>query len=376
VRTHSTGRRLLLPFVAGLAILSAAPFFGRLRDWLLGLMPREFAAVLTVGFAAVLLVTGALGLRRIDSHRWLRIGGCLVAGALVGVILMAFGRGPADVSAVERFHILEYGLLAGLFYWALRPRAGGWAVPIALLAAAIVGVLDETVQWLVPTRVGEMRDILLNWSAVSVGLLAAGSIAPPRSRPPDSGRVPRVVTGLLAGVLVIASAGFFDMAHLGERIVDAERGLVFRSWFSAETLRGLSAARSRRWESAPPGPLRPLSLEDYFLTEATAHVRQRNEALRRDDARAAWGEERILEHWYAPVLRMRGLESGRSMALGPGARQRLSHAAQGHAASVYQSPALSRRIFVEPSRSTLWWTAGAMAAIALLLGMALPRRKP
>lgn len=374
--TQSTGRRLLVPLVAGVTILAVAPFFGLLRDRLLALMPRAFAVVLTAGFTSALLIGGVIGLRRIESHRWLRVGGCLLAAVLVGVLVMLAARGPADVSAVERFHILEYGLLAGLFYWALRPGAGRLALLMALLAAAIFGVLDEAVQWLVPTRVGEMRDVLLNWSAAAIGLLAAGSVAPPRSVAAGARRGRRFTAGLLGGALILLSAAFFDMAHLGSRIVDAEGGLVFRSWFSAERLRRLGTARARTWAVAPPGALHPLSLEDYYLTEATTHVQSRNQALQQRNLRAAWGEERILERWYAPVLRLRGLGSGRPMALDPRRREQLARAQKASSDGVYRSPALARRVFVEPKAATLWWTAGAMAAIVLSLGMAPPSREP
>jgi len=373
MRFSSLAGRLSLPLGLGVAILAVAPFFGLLRDRLLALMPRNFAMVLSAGFALTLLVAGALGLRRLRSLRWWRVGGFLLAALLVGLQVHVVARGPADVSAVERFHILEYGLLAALFYWALRPSQGWLAVPSALLASAVVGVLDESVQWLVPTRVGEMRDILMNWSAAGIGLLAAASIAPPSVR--SVARRSRIGIGLLAGILVLSSTGFFDLAHLGHRISDARNELAFRSWFSADALRRKSRERSRRWAESPPEHLEPLSLEDYFLTEGTSHVRARNQALHRGDLWVARGEERILEHWYAPVLGLRGLGSGRPMSLPPRQLRRLEGAADAAAGRTYRSSVLRGRVFLSPGQPILWTAAGVLALVLVLATSWRPREK-
>src|SRR4029450_52794 len=95
------------------------------------------------------------------------------------------------------FHFVEYGLVTMLFYRAVVPRqpgpgATGWDVSIVLVpgfAALIVGTADEWVQWFVPRRYGEVRDILLNGAAIACGLLFSLGVDPPgafRLRP--SGR--------------------------------------------------------------------------------------------------------------------------------------------------------------------------------------------
>lgn len=374
MRMSSFAGRLSLPLGLGVVILAVAPFFGLLRDRLLELMPRSFALVLSIGFALTLLVAGILGLGRLRSlHRW-RIGGFVLAAVLVGLQVHAVARGPADVSAVERFHILEYGLLAALFYWALRPTQSWLALPGALIAAAVVGVLDETVQWLVPTRVGELRDILLNWTATGIGLLAAVCVLPPMTGRPVGHRS-RIGVGLLAGTLILSATGFFDLAHLGHRIVDPQHQLIFRSWFTAEALRRKSVERSSRWAVNPPERLDPLSLEDYFLTEGTSHVRARNEALHRGDLRVAGGEERILEHWYAPVLGLRGLGSGRPLSLPPRQLRRLDRAAETNGGGTFRSSVLRGRVYLRPDRAVLW-TASCAVSLALVLAVAWrPRAK-
>ncbi len=82
----------------------------------------------------------------------------------------------------ERFHLLEYGLLAALVYAALleRQRRGGelrWAAGPALVAVAIIGLagwLDEGIQHLLPNRYYDWVDVGLNPVA---GILAVGAMA-------------------------------------------------------------------------------------------------------------------------------------------------------------------------------------------------------
>ena len=59
--------------------------------------------------------------------------------------------------------------------------------------------------------------------------------------------------------------------------------------------------RAARWESSPP-PQRGFSREDHYLTEGEWHVTRRNNAVGAGEWNAAWGENVILERFYAPVL--------------------------------------------------------------------------
>lgn len=370
----STGRRLAVPLVLSVVIVAVAPFLSLLRDWLLDHFPRAFVPLMTAGFVIALGVAAVVAWRRIRTHRLLRLGGCLLAGVLIGLQVLGFARDRADVSAVERVHILEYGLLALLFYWALRPAAGATALLLAGVAAATVGVVDETVQWLVPTRVGEIRDVLLNWAAVGTGLVAAVSLMPPDSRAgPDPTRARRATGLVLAGSVVLCAVAF-DLTHLGHRIEDREEGIAFLSWVDEERLRKLADDRARRWAERPPGALSPLSLEDYFLTAGTTHVRVRNQALTSGRVVRAWKEQRILERWYAPVLELRGLASGRPLDLAPRGRAQLRRRAlAAPQPTLYESHVLSARVFLRPRRGTLWAVTFVLAAGCLAL--ALPGRR-
>lgn len=61
----------------------------------------------------------------------------------------------------ERLHFLEYGILGCLV---LKAMEGGWRLPFlsSFVFVSIVGGGDEAIQWLLPNRVGDLRDVLMN----------------------------------------------------------------------------------------------------------------------------------------------------------------------------------------------------------------------
>ena len=72
----------------------------------------------------------------------------------------------------ERIHFLEYGLLAFLTYKALEKdmiqKKSLYALTLLMVAA--VSLLDEGIQYLLPNRVGELRDVALNVVSGTMGL--------------------------------------------------------------------------------------------------------------------------------------------------------------------------------------------------------------
>ncbi|MDH4219747.1 MAG: VanZ family protein [Candidatus Aminicenantes bacterium] len=69
----------------------------------------------------------------------------------------------------EAIHFLEYGLLGLLLFQALRHRIDDKSIYMAaFLIGGLVGIFDEVLQWMIPRRIWDMRDIGLN--ALSCGL--------------------------------------------------------------------------------------------------------------------------------------------------------------------------------------------------------------
>lgn len=130
------------------------------------------------------------------------IAGIVIAGWVAWRRIPAAGPGPKHrrwvLSAValaylggaihlrknpeEAVHLLEYGALGILAARALAYRLpDAWVYPAAALLGASVGMLDEAIQWLTPSRHWDLRDLAINAlasSGVQLGLVA-GALGPP-----------------------------------------------------------------------------------------------------------------------------------------------------------------------------------------------------
>ncbi len=143
----------------------AAQLVGALRDR--GLIDSFFV----LGFLLVLATILIQGLKT-------RPGGLEIAVALgvAAAYLLVFVR--MAIPAVERTHLVEYGVVAVFIYEALTERVKrGRHVPapalLAILATSLVGTLDESIQWILPSRVFDPLDILVNVLAAVMAVAAS-----------------------------------------------------------------------------------------------------------------------------------------------------------------------------------------------------------
>ena len=66
----------------------------------------------------------------------------------------------------ERFHLLQYGVLCLLCNKALPETIQGYSRHLLVLSlVTLAGIGDEIIQWLRPNRVGDVRDVLINFLA-------------------------------------------------------------------------------------------------------------------------------------------------------------------------------------------------------------------
>ncbi len=79
----------------------------------------------------------------------------LLLGALLITIILNLDRPE------ERIHFVEYGLLGFLFVKAFSSTSLRTLTFSALLVT-LVGSIDELIQWFLPNRVGDLRDVLMN----------------------------------------------------------------------------------------------------------------------------------------------------------------------------------------------------------------------
>lgn len=351
---------------ASAAVPLSSPWLGLLRDGLARLLGGHYADALAIGLAAVGIAALAVAVASIRTRRAERYGLLILALALVALQPLLWNQGIRRVDLVERIHLVEYAGIAGLYLLALRPRVRDLALPVlATLAAGLVGVADETIQWLSPARVGDIRDVLLDGWAGAIGALFVLALVAPEGLERRPGARSVRATRRLALVLLLAGAALFSRVGVGTMIHDPRAGAFVSESAPAELLRTRDA-RAREWALAPPGPLHPLGLEDGFLTEAGFHKAVRDQAATAGALRQALFENRILERWYTPYLDLRSFDTGAPNRWPEELRAAITEDArgQGHLdPGPYRSPALADRL--RPVPTSLLWGAVLLAAAGL-----------
>jgi VanZ family protein len=144
----------------------AAPLIRALREP----GPLSFVAGAVVALGAITALT--TWIRSRPDRR-----GVAVMIGLAVVYLTAMVR---ITNVAERTHLFEYGLVAILVHQALiQRRLNGRRAPppavTAVVVASAIGWLDEFVQWLLPGRVYDLRDVGFNGLAAVMGVGAAAA---------------------------------------------------------------------------------------------------------------------------------------------------------------------------------------------------------
>lgn len=373
-RCAEPGRFLRWLPVLSLALLglAAAPVLGLLRDRLLATFPRSFILVLGGALGAAFLGLLAFGVRQIRDRQALRYGALLAVVGLVALQTFVFNRGIPQVDVVEKVHFVQFGLLAFLIYRARRPEGDASLLWMPVLGVLLVGTLEEWVQWLVPSRTGEIKDVLLNTYAGVCGLLLSLSLRPPPRL--DLRRGLRMLPFVLGAALIWVGA-FFHLAHLGYLIEDPAIG-SFRSWSTAEDLLAASATRAARWSRKTPRLKHWFGVEDRFATEAGWHVSHRNTSSSQGLALSAWRENQILQKYYEPFLDLtRASGTQGPHRLGKEQVEALRSALPAQAPRrPYVSPVLEGRVVTSISKAA-FWSCIAAAVIALWLPSFLLQRR-
>ncbi|MBE7548341.1 membrane protein [Candidatus Kuenenia stuttgartiensis] len=76
------------------------------------------------------------------------------------------------VNGAERFHLLFYGILSGILFWALRIDVQNKLIYVyTTILVCLVGAIDEFIQAILPMRCFDMRDIVMNWFSGGLGTL-------------------------------------------------------------------------------------------------------------------------------------------------------------------------------------------------------------
>lgn len=116
----------------------------------------------TIALSGVAVLVWAVR-ARLGPRGW----GVLALGA-AAFLWAVSGVSPAEV----KLHFVEYGVLGGLFYGALRSGRTRWAALPAVILTGLAGWLDEGIQYLLPNRVYDLQDVAINTVAGAISILA------------------------------------------------------------------------------------------------------------------------------------------------------------------------------------------------------------
>ena len=385
-------------------IYTTIPFVRGLREWYVARWDPAWiglsvAMILTISAVAILwsLSRGRQGLSH-SNLLW------IVGVAVVFVWwTLSLRRSPE-----ETVHFLEYGVLAILLHRALRPTMGTDLVFItAVLMGALIGTVDEIIQWVSPSRFWDWRDLLLNGGAGALAQVILWRVVPPSLHRWDS-RSLQIVLRLVAAQLILLSlclantpervtryarhlpasshltSSLNPMAEYGFRYAVPDLG-VFTSRLTLEELRTQDSTRAtevgpildanrhsygRFLDTWPVG-------EDPFTYEARVHLfaRDRNIARARElgfaDASeqitTAWHENRLMEAFFGNTLK----ES--SYQWGPTLRERI---AGSHAPNPDFYSAAGSHLITFASEKSLLTALLLLAAVMIMVDLRMSRSQP
>ena len=246
----------------------------------------------------------------------------------------------------EAIHVSEYGVLGLLVYRALTHRVRDVSIYLmAALVVAMVGVVDEYIQWLTPSRVFDLRDIrtnaiagVLSQLAIFVGLRPSIVRGAPGAR--NWSRL--CYLGIAAALLL--ALGFMNtpqriawyatnlpplaylmdsksmMVEYGYRYEDPDTG-IFRSRFSEAQLQRLDRQRGAEVAGILDRYIRGVGYREFqsiytvprdaYAHEAGVHLFRRefhldrareNTPKKQRHYRIAYRENQILEKYFSTAV--------------------------------------------------------------------------
>lgn len=252
----------------------------------------------------------------------------------------------------EAVHFLEYGILTYFVFRALRSSIGDFTIYLStFFLVSLIGTLDEFLQWMMPERFWDIRDVGLNAFAGAVFLLGIGKGLRPEMKEKKPGKYAAIMLASTVSVslLIIGlclsntpevvtryTTAFDSLSWLREEEPMTEYGYVhtvgkagrFYSRFRSDELRTVDRMMGRRYgerlkrdiaEGAERDDwiMASSAYRDVLLHEFILHLSEREDHLvtaRTDDGTpdpqdaviALW-EDLILQSYYGNTLSHAGL---------------------------------------------------------------------
>ncbi len=323
-----------------LVIYATIPLARGLRDAVDATIGREFFLYLVLLLASVFAFLAFINLRRraLPPDAYYALG-------LVLLVLMTLIYRLRDIPE-EALHVAEYALLGLLVYRALVHRIRDYSIyPVACLVVGMIGIIDEYIQWVMPSRYYDVGDILVNLGAGALAQIGiATGLRPGLVSSPPTRRSWSRLCYVAAAALVLLSVAFVNtparvaryaasfepllflldgqsnMAEYGYRYEGPETG-IFRSRFDRAALRELDRSRGEavarildryiRGEGYRAFLRAHSVLRDAYAHEAGVHLFRRefhldrareNNSKRAEHYSIAYRENQILRQYFPSVI--------------------------------------------------------------------------
>ncbi len=403
----STLSRRWLPVAAWVTVVfTTIPFVRALREWFATRWdPAWIGWIVATAIAGASLITLLVIMRRPR-----KVSGVNVLWIVAVTMVFVFWALSLRRSPEEGVHLLEYGILAILLFRAFRPSMpNGLVFVAAALATALIGTVDEIIQWVSPSRFWDWRDLLLNGGAGALTQVMLWRVVRPSRQRWDS-RSLRTVLRLAAAQLILMS---LCLANTPERVARyaphlpaashlmgslnpmAEYGYrhrapglgVFTSRLTVAELRIQDTSRA-----AEVGPILDANRQSYgrfldtwpvgedpFTYEARVHLfaRDRNFAKAREQGfvgssaaeqlSTAWYENRLVEMFFGDTLRQS------SYRWDPQLRETIAGA---HRANPDFHSAVGSHLITFASEGSLLGALLLLAAVMIVVDLRMGRSQP
>ncbi len=326
-------------------IYATIPLARAIQGWVGDNLGSQAFLYFVISVVAVATVIAAIRQMRVQPARdrtnifWL----ILVAAVFIGYAI------KLRANAEEAVHFVEYGVLGILIYRALCHRVRDVSIYFGVaMVGALVGTIDEMIQWTTPKRFWALGDIWLNLMAVSLVQVAiARGFRPTIITSGISAPRVRWLCRLASGLILLVALNLLNtpariawyaekipalqfliknesvMFEYGYRYADPEIG-VFKSRLAPHQLKEADATRGESAAKILDAYQEPSTygafLEEYtptndpFLHEARVHLFRRDRYLRkakelemdlaeyRYRLSVAFYENRIMEKYFHNTL--------------------------------------------------------------------------
>ncbi len=209
------------------------------------------------------------------------------------------------IYAGEKVHFLEYGLLGLLLCKTLGYHIKNkTAYFVAIVLVYLIGTTDEGLQWALPSRVGEYRDIWMNIASGGLAILAVVLVIRPKAfRQEFQWSSLRPLCYLLAAA-VLYTGIFLQVVHgFGSKIFLPDSGSELVSRFSEYDLLEIDKRLVQRLEGTPADDI-PNSQLNVYRYEANRHHYLRNKYYKNKQLFESYCEQEILKTYYRFLLSM------------------------------------------------------------------------